>query len=196
METFKDRDIIRKLQEKNISLFTIADFSRLFGITNQQTLYKKIQRLGERALTKRLIKGKYLFLLNKPSDFTLANFLYQPSYLSLESALSFYGIMAGFPYQITSITVKKTRTFIIDGKEYQYIKIDKNLFWGYEKKEDFLIAEQEKSLLDFLYLVFKGLRDLDLEELDLSSIDRKKFKKYFPMIKNRSFLKFLSKLKI
>lgn len=196
METSKDRDIIRKLQEKNISLFTIADFSRLFGITNQQTLYKKIQRLGKRALAKRLIKGKYLFLLNKPSDFTLANFLYQPSYISLESALSFYGIMAGFPYQITSITVKKTRTFIIDGKEYQYIKTDKNLFWGYEKKEDFLIAEQEKSLLDFLYLAFKGLRDLDLEELDLSSIDRKKFKEYFPMIKNRSFLKFLNKLKI
>ena len=49
-------------------------------------------------------------MFSSTNDFLLANFLYQPSYISLESALSFFGIVTGFAYQITSLTTKKTNT--------------------------------------------------------------------------------------
>ena len=62
--------------------------------------------------------------------------------------------------------------FIIDNKEYLYSKISSKLFWGYEKKENFLIAEKEKALIDYLYFCQKGLRSLDREDLDLSEIDK------------------------
>ena len=45
-----------------------------------------------------------------------ANYLYQPSYISLDSALSFYGVITGFSYKITSVSTKKTRSLIIDEK--------------------------------------------------------------------------------
>lgn len=197
MKTYDRIAIIKKFQEQELSLFTLSEFSRLFAISNQQTLYKKIQRLEKKGLIKKIIKGKYLFLLNKPSEFAIANFLRQPSYISLESALSFYGIITGFPYQMTSISVKKTKSYLFEKKTYQYTQISHDLFWGYEKKENFLIADKEKSLLDYLYLTFKGRKSLDLKaEFDLSEIDQKKLKNYLKIIKNRSFLKFIRRTKI
>jgi predicted transcriptional regulator of viral defense system len=194
METYSQTAIIKKLKKEGISLFSLADFSRIFAINNLNTLYKKIQRLEGSQIIKKLIKGKYLFLLGETNDFTIANFLYRPSYISLESALSFHGIITGFPYQITSVSIKKTKNYQVEGKEYNYVQINKDLFWGYEKKENFLIADKEKSLLDYLYFAFKGLRSGDLTEFDLSEIERPRFNKYKKNIKNKSFLKFLKKI--
>ncbi|MBL7159230.1 hypothetical protein ISS85_02045 [Candidatus Microgenomates bacterium] len=201
MRTSNKIAIIKTLQKKEISLFTLADFSRLFAIDNRNTLYKKIQRLEKSEIIKRLTKGKYLFLLKKPNQFEIANFLYQPSYISLESALSFYGILEQFPYQITSVTTKKTKLYTFNQEpSFKYAQISQDFFWGYEKKESFLIADKEKSLLDYLYLGSKGWRILNLDKLrnqfDLSEINRKKLKNYYKMIKNPSFLKFLKKAKI
>lgn len=190
METYIK--IIKKLQQKEISLFTLTDFARIFNINNQNTLYKKIQRLEKKDIIRKLIKGRYLFTFKKPNEYKIANFLYQPSYISLESALSFYGIITAFPYQISSITIKKTKLYAFDNKSFSYSQIAKSLFWGYEKKENFLIAVKEKALLDYLYLVFKGQRILHKKSLDLSEIDKKKLKNYFKIIKNKQFLKFLT----
>ncbi|MEK7633481.1 MAG: hypothetical protein AAB437_01420 [Patescibacteria group bacterium] len=184
METFTTIDIIKIFREKNISLFTLADFQRLFDIKNQNSLYKKIQRLEKNKIIQKLLKGKYFFLLGATDDYYLANFLYQPSYISLESALSFYGIISGFAYTISSITIKKTRTFSIAEKEYKYSKINRDLFWGYEKKEKFLIAEKEKALLDYLYFYCKGLKTVDWEDLDLKEINKKKLLAYCKRFKN------------
>lgn len=200
METYNNITIIKYLQNNGVSLFTLADFARLFNIKNQQTLYKKIQRLEQKEIIKKLIKGKYLFLLNRPSEFMIANFLYQPSYISLESALSFHGMLPQFTYRITSVAVKKSKKFTLGQKQYLYSQIKQNLFWGYEKKEDFLIADKEKTLLDYLYFVFKGWRISNLNklksELDLSEINKKRLTKYFRLIQNSSFSKFLRKIEL
>jgi len=188
METYSTTDIIKILKEKNLTLFSLADFERLFRLKKRNTLYKKILRLEKKGIIQKLIKGKYRFLLNSTNDFNLANFIYQPSYVSLESALSFYGIVAGFPHRITSLTVKKSRMFIIDNKEYLYSKISSKLFWGYEKKENFLIAEKEKALIDYLYFCQKGLRSLDREDLDLSEIDKSIAISYGRKFKNNKLL--------
>jgi predicted transcriptional regulator of viral defense system len=178
METYDLAQTIKTLKEKGVVLFSLRDFSRLFGIKNQNTLYKKIQRLEKKGIIEKLIKGRYHFLLSKVDDFTLANFLYQPSYISFETALSFYGIITGFPYKINSATTKKPKFYLIAGKEFRYSKIKKSLFWGYEKKGSFLIAEKEKALLDYLYFYLKGLRSFDRLEFELQEIDRKKLAKY------------------
>jgi len=188
METYTATDIIKYLKKNRLDLFTLDSFGNLFNIKNQDTIYKKIQRLEKKGIVKKLIKGKYSFLLNTANDFKLANFLYQPSYISLESALSFYGIITGFPYKIISLTVKKTRTFEIDNKEFSYCHINENLFWGYEKKDDFLIAEKEKALLDLIYFYTKGLRSLDIEEIDTTGINKKILLNYGKRFQNKKLL--------
>lgn len=175
--------MIKKFREIGITWFTITDFARILGIRDQNTVYKKIQRLEKKAVIKKLIKGKYIFLFGKINDFAMANFLYQPSYISLESALSFYGIITGFPYKITSICLKKTRNLQIDNKELSYSQINNKLFFGYEKKDNFMMAEKEKAVFDYIYLAQKGLRSPDVSEFDLSEINKNRLNDYLARIK-------------
>lgn len=196
METYTTLEIIRLFKEKEISLFTASDFSRLLGIDNQNTIYKKLERLENKKVIKSLIKGKYVFLFLPPDDYTLANFLCPPSYISLETALSFYGIITGFPYQRISITPRKSRQFNIDNKEYVYSQIKPSLFFGYGKKDNFLIAEPEKALFDFIYFGYKGLRNTDLSEFNLSEINVNKLKTYLHKITNNNWQKYVRGIKI
>lgn len=184
MKTYSATDIIKVLTEKQVSLFTLADFGRLFEVNNQQTLYKRIQALEKQGIVQKLIKGKYRFALGPTDDFTLANFLYSPSYISLESALSFYGIITGFTYQITSIAIKGTRSFFVGNKDFHFSQITNPLFWGYEKKDSFLIADREKAFLDYVYFSVKGLRNLDWEEIDIAEIDKQKLAVYLTRFEN------------
>lgn len=179
MKTYTLPEIIITFKKQNISLFTISDFSRLFNLRKNNTLYKKIQRLEKQKIIKKIINGKYIFSLSRPDEFAIANFIKNPSYISLESALSFYGIMTGFPYSITSISTKPPKTVIIDEKEYSYSHINPSLFWGYEKNSQFLIADKEKALLDYIYFSLKGLRTmLDFDETDTTQIDRVRLSEY------------------
>ena len=194
MKTYSTTDIIKLLRGKRLSLITLDDFGRLFDINNQQTLYKKIARLEKAQIIQKLIKGKYRFLFEPVNDYALANFLYQPSYISLESALSFYGVITGFPYQITSVSIKPTKSIEISGKEFRYSQIRTRLFWGCEKKEDFLLAEKEKALLDYIYLGIKGLRNLSFDEMDLSEINKTKLVSYAKKINNQQVTKIIKSL--
>lgn len=189
METYSTTGVIKLLQAKQLSLLTLNDFSKLFNIDNRQTLYKKIARLEKAQIVQKLIKGKYQFLFQPADDYTLANFLYQPSYVSLESALSFYGIITGFPYQVASISVKPTKLIEVNKKEYVYSQIERRLFWGYAKLDNFLIAEKEKALLDYIYFGIKGLRNLSFDEMDLSEIDKNKFANYANITNNKQITK-------
>lgn len=193
METYSTTEIIHILKAREISLFTITDFARLFNLRNTNSLYKKISRLVKKKIIKQLIKGKYLFLFSSADDFLIANFLYQPSYISLESALSFYAIITGFTYKISSITIKKSRSYEINQKTFIYSRFNPGLFWGYEKKENFLIAEKEKALLDLIYLQTKGIRSADFDELDLKGIDKKKLLAYGKKFNNAGLLKIVKK---
>lgn len=184
MQSYSTIDIIKIFQAKEIKLFTLTDFAKLFNLENSHSLYKKIARLEQKQIIHKLTKGKYRFLLTQGNDFELAGFLYTPSYLSLESALSFHSLITGFPYQITSVTINPAKTIAIDNKEFKYSHLAPHLFWGYEKKENFLLAEPEKALLDYIYLGTKGLRNLSFDEMDFSPLNQAKLASYVTKFHN------------
>lgn len=177
--------IIKKLKEKGVSLLTPPEFKRIFGIEKENTAYKILGRLVKRGILKHLIKRKYLFSFSDYNDFQVANFLHSPSYISLETALSFYGIITQFPYPITSVTPKRTKIIRTLDKEFSFSHIKADLFLGYEKKESFLIATPEKALFDYLYLFQKGLRIFEKEEFDLRKIKKGKVLKFIKRIKDK-----------
>ncbi|HEK86257.1 MAG: type IV toxin-antitoxin system AbiEi family antitoxin domain-containing protein [Candidatus Saccharicenans sp.] len=130
------------------------------------------------------------------NEFELANFLVNPSYISLESALSFYGILPQFPYPVTSLTPLKTKIINYQEKEYEYAHLESKYFWGFVKKDKFLIATPEKALLDELYFMAKKLRKIHIKDLNLEAIDQKKI---CELSKRYSFIplqNLLGKLKI
>lgn len=154
-----------------------SSLSSLTGISNQNTVYKTAQRLIKKRVITPLCPGHFLVSgINHISEFEIANFVHQPSYISLHSALSFYGILSQFVYSVTSITTRKTKKLMIAEKEYVYSHVNQNHFWGYEKSNGMLIATPEKALVDTLYFKIKGIVSLNLEELDYSRINYPKLK--------------------
>jgi len=132
-------------------------------------------RWANKGLLIRLRQGYYTFPEYKSEpDFWLyfANRIYRPSYVSLHTALAFYGIIPEAVVQITSVTTLKTVSFNNDFGEYSYKSVKKNLMFGYDLKpisdgRTIQLARPEKALLDLLYLYPFYNTVNELEELRL-----------------------------
>jgi predicted transcriptional regulator of viral defense system len=108
----------------------------------------------------RLKQGYFAFSEYKSKSdyaFYFANRIYRPSYISLHTALAFYGMIPESVVQITSVTSLKTASFTNDFGEYSYKSVKSELMFGYELKpmadhRTLQFASPEKALLDLLYL--------------------------------------------
>jgi predicted transcriptional regulator of viral defense system len=173
-------------------LFTTKTLKDILEIKKETTFFNVLKRLLTSEVLSKIERNKYLLNGIKTHDFVLANFIYTPSYISFETALNYYGILSQFPHEIISVTSRKTTQKIINDKSFVYIHIKKDLFWGYEKREEFVIALPEKALLDQIYLAAKGLKSLNLEEYDFSLIDFARYCKFlnnYP--KTKQFCKYI-----
>lgn len=94
--------------------------------------------------------------VKKMDSMGLATKLYHPSYVSMEKALNFYGIIPEAVFTVTSVTTRKTKKFNTIMGNFSYQKIKKEAFGGYETKNNgkisFNLALPEKALVDFFYL--------------------------------------------
>lgn len=187
---------INRLKELDIKLVTPEILASVLNTTNKNNIYKTLKRLENNGVLKNYSKGKYIFLESKANDFEIANLIIQPSYISFETALSFYGILPQFSYSITSATTERSKKIEVDNKYFEYTKIDNRLFNGYLKEQSFLIASKEKALFDYLYLASKGLRSTDISEWDLSEIDHNIYRSYCDKIKFIPVKKLSKKLKL
>lgn len=117
-------------------------------------------RWVKKGLLIRLRRGWYAFpeYLGRPGfEFYVANRVYRPSYVSLHSALAFYGLIPEAVVQVTSVTSMKTESFTNPFGGFSYQSVKPGLLFGYELKplagnRSLLIATAEKALLDLLYL--------------------------------------------
>ena len=189
-------DNIKKIQKSRLKLFEVQDIKKLLEIKKDNTAYKVISSLIKNEVIIKVRKGLYYTAVKPPADFEIANKIYSPSYVSLESALNIYGILRQFPYSVTSVTFKKPRRFTSSGKVYEYARVDRSLYFGFTKKDVFLIAYPEKALIDAIYLTAKGFRKFNFDELDYSKIDKKKFQRWCAKIKHRPFMNLLKRIKI
>ena len=126
----------------------------------------------------RLKRGVYQLSLNRVDVKKVANQLYYPSYLSFESALSDYGILSQIPFTQTFATIKKSKKMSIWKTEVEFTQLKKELFFGYKLVNGINMAKPEKALLDELYLISRGKRTLNIEELDFKNIDKTVFEEY------------------
>lgn len=121
--------------------------------------------------------------------FYLANTLLKPSYISLESALQYYGLYAeGINNTITSVTLKTPRSFQNRLARYTYNKISDKLFCDFtmvNNDNGFLIALPHKAIFDFLYFKTKQftksvhpdiLEELRIDTEELSKSEKIKLK--------------------
>lgn len=166
---------------------TFLEFKeKLFGLAcfNIHQIYAWQPDFDRNNLTRWVKKG-YLFRLRqgyfafseyksmRGYPFYFANKIYRPSYISLHTALEFYGLIPEAVVQITSVSSLKTAVFSNDSGEYSYRNVKENLMFGFEQKniadnKTILFATAEKALLDLLYLYpfYNSLQELEQLRLD------------------------------
>ena len=104
----------------------------------------------------------------------VAQRIYTPSYISLHTALSFYGIIPEAVTSITCVTSNRPATYSNDFGEFSYQTVKPALFFGYKPMilslhGSYLLAFPEKAILDLLYLypqynTKEALQELRLDE--------------------------------
>lgn len=106
----------------------------------------------------------------------LASLLKRPSYISLEKALEYHGLIPEAVPVFTSLTTKRQGRFVSGAGTFVYRHIKKPLFWGYESVtvngQTGFIASPEKALLDLFYLNGMKVSQAYLKELRLQNVGK------------------------
>jgi predicted transcriptional regulator of viral defense system len=151
-------NVYRTLEANNLFVFSFDDLLLLYPDETKKNLRKVMYRWKRKGWVASLKKGLYEIAYPKPlniPDFYVANKMYQPSYVSLETALSFYSVIPEVSMAVTSITTKPTRKYKNRHGLFLYRTVRSELFKGYSIEENkgflILIAEPEKAFIDYLY---------------------------------------------
>jgi len=112
----------------------------------------------------------------KPHPFLIANRLQRPSYVSLQSALAFYGMIPDTIHSTLSVTAGRPERLETPLGTFEFRHIKPGLLSGYRMTEldgqEALVAAPEKALLDLVYLTPGGEAPEYLQELRLQNLDR------------------------
>ncbi len=139
---------------------------KLFPLFSTDDIYKIDPGFDKRRLVEwqeknyllKIANGYYIFTEHKQDEqfiYLVSNKIYQPSYVSLESALAYYGFIPEGVFTVTGVSTLKTKDFSSYTDSFSYRKLKEDYFFGYALlpagKTYFKMALPEKALLDYLY---------------------------------------------
>ncbi|MCA9994616.1 MAG: hypothetical protein KDE56_02640 [Anaerolineales bacterium] len=133
-----------------------------------------------------LRRGVYTFAApygdERPLSYVVANRMVQPSYVSLQSALSYYGMIPEHVAAVTSVTTGRPIKLVNDYGYFMYRCIKPSFFYGFRYwqislTQSALIATPEKALLDLIYLTPDSdnpayIQELRLQNLEIIDVER------------------------
>jgi hypothetical protein len=204
------RTIVKEYAEAPISRHLILEL-----LSNYQSPNDKISELLKSNELISIRRGLYIIGpkldLPSPEPFLIANHLRGPSYVSLESALSYWNMIPERAYEISSVTIKSSKQYKtpVGRFSYQQLKIPyysygiKNI--EYSPKQTILIASREKALCDKIVLTPKiNLRsikqtqeflmeDLRMDREELRTLDTEIMEMWIENAPKKSSLKMLIK---
>ena len=140
---------------KNLPAFNLNDVRKFDPDFHRQQLNDWLDRGYIQFLA-----GGYYLLADRQIDeddlFMLANRIYEPSYISRESALAYYLVIPETVLGVTSVSSRKTRRFDSQWGVFDYRSTKSVLMFGYRviergKMVKYKIASLEKAVLDYLY---------------------------------------------
>jgi predicted transcriptional regulator of viral defense system len=171
---------------KKVNKLPVIDTEILLaGISNSMPVEVQISRWRKAKKLIQLKKG--LYLLAEPyrklpvCELSIASLLQKPSYISLEKALEYHGLIPEAVVTYTSVTTKRPRKMITEIGVFDYRHVKNSIFWGYEtlviNKQTAFMASPEKALLDYFYLKGNKISEPYLEEMRLQNTEKLSIKK-------------------
>ena len=165
-------DFRKKLKQLNAIPFTHKHLLSYLSVYKDPN--NKIKQLVDKGEVVRVKRGLYivgdLYRSEGVSQELLANLLYGPSYVSMDYALSFYGLRPERVYEVTSMPTKHVKEYETPFGRYSYIKSSKCLYpigittVQNSNESCFMIATKEKALCDKL-LFTKNLKITSLKDM-------------------------------
>jgi predicted transcriptional regulator of viral defense system len=159
------------------------------GDVDPANVQRQLSRWTEAGRVYQVRRGLYAlappFQRVKPHPFLVANRLTRPSYVSLQSALAYYGLIPEYVPVTTSVTTMRPGRWDAPLGRYAFRHVKGDLFWGYRlvdvtPEQHAFVASPEKALLDLIYLepgadspnYLRELRLQNLDHLDLDELER------------------------
>ena len=217
---FRDADMVETAEIRQELDRDVFDYQQLTGCLSHLSKPRdKINKLLRRGDIVRIRKGLYtfgrLYRRGQLSRELLANLIHGPSYISLEYALSYHGLIPERVSTVTSVALGRSRKFDTPVGTFTYRSLSLERYAvGAELAESpagsFLIACAEKALADKVWTDkrFSGTRrsdfgpyleeDLRVDFAQLASLDRSRFERIqqaYSSRKIRSLFRFLNSLR-
>ena len=174
----------------------------------QFSLLKRAMAAGE---VVRIHRGLYClatkYLRQKIDPLVLAQRIYGPSYISLETALSYHGWIPEAVYAVTSTSLDRSREFDTPMGRFSFTRIPQKTFYAevirVEKEGGgFLLASPLKALADYVYAhrcdwnsarpVVESLR---VDESSLAAVDPASFERLLANYAAKRVRRFLDGLR-
>jgi predicted transcriptional regulator of viral defense system len=157
---------------KDFTVFSLHDILQV----DQSFHRRRLNEWQSKGYIKKVIKGFYIFsdlVLNEHVLFEISNRIYKPSYISLESALSYYHLIPESVYGVTSVSTRRTYKFMTGMTEFNYRTVRPDFYFGYVVQaynhKAFKIAQPEKAIIDYFYLNPHLNNENDFESLRINS---------------------------
>jgi len=180
------KEALREYAEAPLPLQLILDM-----LKGYKRPYDKINELVRQQVLLPVKNGLFIpgakTTIAKPEPFLIANHLWGPSYVSLETALAYWGFIPERVFEISSVTVKSTKTYLTKAGRFTYFYASLPYYaYGIKsialsKKQMVMIASPEKALCDMIVMTSgillrstKQVKDYLLEDL---RIDEEMLKK-------------------
>jgi len=176
----------------------------------------KILSLKNEGLIEPIKKGLYIvgksIGAERPENPLLANHILGPSYLSMKSALSHYGLIPEKVFAITSMTTKASRKFETNIGLFTYTNLPLPYYsfgitmLNLSENQIAMVASPEKALCDKIVTTAGinlrsvaaardyTLNNLRMEESDLAALDVQAIKNWVENAPKRNSLKMLIKM--
>lgn len=179
----------------------------LAGNVDPEDVRRQLSRWVKSGRLLQLRRGLYTLSLpyrkTTPDPFLIANRLVRGSYVSMQSALSYYGLIPEGVTTIVSITTGQPGLFETPLGRYQFHHVKSSFFKGFHLTElnngqEAFLATPEKALLDLLYLTPDGDNLKYLHELRLQHLEKlssEKLQSYAESPKLQRVVKFLLRLR-
>jgi hypothetical protein len=173
----------------------------------------KIKALRAEGVIESVKKGLYIagpsIKASKPESSLLANQIYGPSYVSVETALSFYGLIPERVYEIASMTTKATKEFNTPAGTFTYTHLPLPYYaFGLNMvklstDQRAIVASPEKALCDKIVstsgILLRSttqaaaylLEDLRMDESALKGLDIEKITNWLPDAPKKDSLEML-----
>ncbi len=140
---------------KDFTVFSLRDIRSVDNGFHR----RRLSEWQDKGYISKVINGYYIFTDLDPKEdelFEIANRIYSPSYVSLQTALAYHRLIPETVYAVISISTRRTRTFGTGLGDFNYRTVQPSFFFGYQLKRGdhgtFKIASPVKALLDYLYL--------------------------------------------